>query len=85
MSGNACNNGIDDMAYVRALVADIGTHIAVDNKRTFASGFSNGAALSQQLACQAAPAASPCTCRWSAAATTGRAALRPRSAAIRAA
>ena len=54
MSGNACNNGVDDMGYVRALVADIGTHIAVDNKRTFASGFSNGAALSQRLACQAA-------------------------------
>jgi polyhydroxybutyrate depolymerase len=54
VSGNACNNGVDDIAYVRALVADIGTHIAVDGKRTFASGFSNGAALTQRLACQAA-------------------------------
>lgn len=53
VSGNACNNGVDDMAYVRALVAAVGAQVTVDSKRVFATGFSNGAALSQRLACQA--------------------------------
>ena len=53
VSGNACNNGVDDMAYVRALVANVGTHLSVDPKRVFASGFSNGAALTQRIGCQA--------------------------------
>jgi polyhydroxybutyrate depolymerase len=54
VSGNACNTGVDDMAYVRALVASVGSHLSVDAKRVFASGFSNGAALTQRLACQTA-------------------------------
>ena len=54
VSGNACNNGVDDIAYVRALVADIGARLDVDSKRVFATGFSNGAALTQRLACQTA-------------------------------
>lgn len=53
VSGNACNNGVDDMAYVHALVASVGTHLSVDPKRVFASGFSNGAALTQRLAWKA--------------------------------
>ena len=54
VSGNACNNGVDDIAYVRALAADIASHLDVDPKRVFATGFSNGAALTQRLACQTA-------------------------------
>ena len=54
VSGYACTQGIDDVAYVRALLADLGAHIAVDPKRVFATGFSNGGAMSQRLACQAA-------------------------------
>jgi polyhydroxybutyrate depolymerase len=54
VSGYACTQGIDDVGYVRAVVADLGTHIAVDAKRVFASGFSNGAAMSQRLGCEAA-------------------------------
>jgi len=53
VSGNACNNGVDDMAYVRALVTSVGTHLRVDPKRIFGTGFSNGAALTHRLACQA--------------------------------
>lgn len=99
VSGNACNNGVDDMAYVRALVGAVGTQLSVDAKRVFAAGFSNGAALTQRLACQrsdvfAAVAASlgptarqavRCgTCKSWAVATTGRAAARFLSAATRA-
>ena len=54
VSGFACTRGIDDIAYVRALVADLATRIAVDPKRVFATGISNGAAMSHRLACQAA-------------------------------
>ena len=54
VSGAACTSGIDDMAYLRALVADLATRMTIDPKRVFATGFSNGAAMSQRIACQAA-------------------------------
>ena len=56
VSGYACTRGVDDIAYVRALLADLATRIDVDPKRVFATGFSNGAAMAQRLACQAADA-----------------------------
>src|SRR4051812_9297114 len=56
VSGYACTQGIDDIAYVRALLADLSAHIVVDPKRVFATGFSNGGAMAQRLACQAADA-----------------------------
>jgi polyhydroxybutyrate depolymerase len=54
VSGGACTSGIDDVGYTRALVADLGTRIAIDAKRVFASGFSDGAAMDHRLACEAA-------------------------------
>jgi polyhydroxybutyrate depolymerase len=54
VSGDACKRGVDDVAYVRALLADVGRRIAVDPKRVYATGFSNGAALAHRLACEAA-------------------------------
>jgi polyhydroxybutyrate depolymerase len=54
VSGAACTQGIDDIAYLRALVADLATRISVDPKRLFATGFSDGAAMSQRLSCQGA-------------------------------
>ena len=56
VSGYACNQGIDDIAYVHALLADLSSHVVVDPKRVFATGFSNGGAMAQRLACQAADA-----------------------------
>lgn len=53
VSGDACKRGVDDVAYVRALLADVGGRIDVDPKRVFATGFSNGAALAHRLACEA--------------------------------
>ncbi len=53
VSGNACASHVDDVAYVRSLIASLGTRLTVDPKRVFATGFSNGAALSHRLACQA--------------------------------
>jgi polyhydroxybutyrate depolymerase len=54
VSGQACESGVDDIAYTRALLADLGRRIDVDGRRVFASGFSNGAAMTQRLACEAA-------------------------------
>jgi polyhydroxybutyrate depolymerase len=53
-SGYACDQGIDDIGYVRALLADLSAHVVVDPKRVYATGFSNGGAMAQRIACQAA-------------------------------
>ncbi|MEP6740148.1 MAG: hypothetical protein ABJA61_07190 [Caldimonas sp.] len=53
VSGGACLAQIDDVAYSRALLADLAAHISIDAKRVFATGFSNGAAMTQRLACEA--------------------------------
>lgn len=52
-SGDACSRNIDDVGYIRTLIADVKTRIAVDPKRIFATGISNGGAMSHRLACQA--------------------------------
>jgi polyhydroxybutyrate depolymerase len=54
VSGDACKRNVDDVGYLRALLADIGRRIDVDPKRVYATGFSNGAALAHRLACDAA-------------------------------
>jgi polyhydroxybutyrate depolymerase len=54
VSGNACTNGVDDIAYTRALLADLARHIDIDGRRVYATGFSDGAAMTQRLACEAA-------------------------------
>jgi polyhydroxybutyrate depolymerase len=54
VSGGACTAGVDDVAYLRALLADVATRTAIDPKRVFVTGMSNGAAMSHRLACEAA-------------------------------
>lgn len=51
VSGRACQDGIDDDAYVTALLDDVESVLDVDAARIFATGFSNGAALTHRLAC----------------------------------
>jgi polyhydroxybutyrate depolymerase len=46
-------DGIDDVAFVRRLHQEVTTHLNVDLSRVYATGFSNGAALSWRLACEA--------------------------------
>ena len=50
--GYAVENKIDDTAFVRQIVSDLETITNVDPKRIYATGFSNGALLVYQLACQ---------------------------------
>lgn len=45
---------VDDMAFARAIVANVSSSFSVDSNRVFASGFSNGAFLSSVLGCTAA-------------------------------
>ena len=52
--GYAMTHGIDDVAFVRAIVADLQTTYNIDLKRVYATGLSNGGILSYRLACEAA-------------------------------
>lgn len=46
--------GVDDVAFIRALVDDIASRYSIDRKRVFATGISNGGMMSYRLACDAA-------------------------------
>jgi len=52
VSGRACQEGVDDIAYFRALLDDLERWVAVDARRVYATGLSNGGAMSHRLACQ---------------------------------
>lgn len=57
-AGNCCSKaaseGVDDVGFIRKLVADIAGTYAVDERRVYANGMSNGAMMSHRLACEAA-------------------------------
>lgn len=48
------NRGIDDVAFIRAVVDAVADEVAVDRRRVYATGLSNGGAMSHRLACDAA-------------------------------
>jgi polyhydroxybutyrate depolymerase len=50
--GSAVTNNVDDVAFVRALVADLTTRYRLDARRVYATGHSNGGILSYRLACE---------------------------------
>jgi len=56
--GNCCGyakqHQIDDVAFVRALLSDLNQVAAIDRRRVFATGMSNGAILSYRLAAEMA-------------------------------
>ncbi|MGH3967797.1 MAG: alpha/beta hydrolase family esterase, partial [Mycobacterium sp.] len=47
----SARDGVDDVAFITAAVADIGRNIAVDPARVYATGISNGGIMSYTLAC----------------------------------
>lgn len=56
--GNAWNSGgriadSDDVGFTRAVIEDIGARGCIDVKRVYATGMSNGGAMSHRLACEA--------------------------------
>jgi len=46
--------GIDDVGFIRAMIADVRGRAGVDPARTFAAGASNGGLMSYRLACEGA-------------------------------
>ncbi len=52
--GYAQEADVDDVGFVRAIVADLQTLVEIDRKRIYATGMSNGGILSHRLACEAA-------------------------------
>jgi polyhydroxybutyrate depolymerase len=52
--GSAGQNGVDDVAFVRALLASLGTDYCIDPARVYATGFSNGGYFANRLACEMA-------------------------------
>jgi polyhydroxybutyrate depolymerase len=54
-AGICCgDSNIDDVGFIRALHAELGRHVAIDNSRVYATGMSNGGFMSYRLACDAA-------------------------------
>ncbi|HET9911670.1 MAG TPA: PHB depolymerase family esterase [Anaerolineales bacterium] len=51
--GYAVTNQIDDVGFVRALIAEVQSKYNIDPKRIYATGMSNGAIMSYRLACEA--------------------------------
>jgi polyhydroxybutyrate depolymerase len=49
--GEPGRTGVDDVAFVRAVVDDVATRVAVDRRRVYATGMSNGGMMSYRLAC----------------------------------
>lgn len=52
--GFAQEKDVDDVGFVRAVVTELKSLVTIDAGRIFATGLSNGAILSQRLACEAA-------------------------------
>jgi polyhydroxybutyrate depolymerase len=50
----AAGRGVDDVAFLRAVVADVARRTAIDPTRVAVTGFSNGALMSYRLVCTAA-------------------------------
>jgi polyhydroxybutyrate depolymerase len=51
--GAAASDGLDDVALMRAIFAEVGTHLNIDLGRVYATGLSNGGYLSYRLGCEA--------------------------------
>jgi polyhydroxybutyrate depolymerase len=51
--GGAASAGLDDVALIRAIFAEVGTHVNIDLGRVYATGLSNGGYLSYRLGCEA--------------------------------
>lgn len=52
--GPARDQGVDDVGFLRAVVADVQGRLAIDPTRVYATGMSNGGMMAYRLACEAA-------------------------------
>lgn len=51
---DACQKGVDDIGYFRALLDELRALVPFDEKRVFFTGFSDGASMSNRIACELA-------------------------------
>lgn len=51
--GAAQKNNVDDVGFIRAVIARVEQQANIDSRRIFAAGMSNGAMMSWRLACEA--------------------------------
>jgi polyhydroxybutyrate depolymerase len=49
--GRPARQGVDDVAFITAAVADIARNVGIDSTRVYATGISNGGIMSYTLAC----------------------------------
>lgn len=52
--GICCSTGVDDVGFIRGLVAKMRLEAEIDARRVYATGLSNGGAMTHRLACEAA-------------------------------
>lgn len=50
--GQARNNKIDDVGFIKILLQELDKNFNIDNNRIYATGFSNGAQMTYRLACE---------------------------------
>ncbi len=50
--GEAAEKNVDDIGFVRQIIADLRTFVHVDPNRIYATGFSNGGAFTYRVACE---------------------------------
>jgi polyhydroxybutyrate depolymerase len=50
--GAAQEEGIDDVGFIRAMLAELQAQLNIDSKRIYATGMSNGGMMSYRLACE---------------------------------
>lgn len=53
MGTPADQHGVDDVAFILAMIDDIAAHSAIDTTRIYAAGISNGGFMTERLACDA--------------------------------
>lgn len=52
VGGEACEDGVDDVAFINALLDDVGRKMNLDETRVYVTGLSNGGAMAHRLACE---------------------------------
>ncbi len=52
VSGQACAANVDDIAYIRDVLDEAARAVPIDPQRLYATGISNGGAMSHRLACE---------------------------------
>jgi len=51
--GGAEDNNVDDVAFIRNLIQELGQEVCIDERLVYATGFGNGGSMAYRLACEA--------------------------------